>query len=170
MDILQLDILLDLLKFREITLFHSLVSTLDKKTKVEKKNPFEVLMFEVSDNVQNLAQTYGERQALQFCIQTLSQVKCGITQRVFEVIFKIFAADMIIRDLGFYMTAGVINQTAGKSILSAYNGLIKDLAASSNDVIESLNVPTHALYTPIVGDYVKYNEVPHYGEVINAKL
>ena len=61
MDILQLDILLDLLKFREITLFHSLVSTLDKKTKVEKKNPFEVLMFEVSDNVQNLAQAYGER-------------------------------------------------------------------------------------------------------------
>ena len=69
MDVLQLEYLLDFLKFREIMLFKQLTTTLSKRTKEDKANPFEVLMFEVSDNVQNLAQAYGERQALEFCIE-----------------------------------------------------------------------------------------------------
>lgn len=64
----DLNVLLDLLKFREITLFKSLVATLDQRCKVEKANQFEVLQYEVSDNVQALAQAYGERQALEFCL------------------------------------------------------------------------------------------------------
>ena len=48
--------------------------------------------------------------------------------------------------------------------------MIKDLAKNSNTIIENMNVPSHALHTPIIGDYVKYNEGHHYGEVINAKL
>ena len=68
MDILQLDILLNLHKYRELTLFRKLTTTLEKRTKQDKANPFEVLMFEVSDLVQSLAQAYGERQALDFCI------------------------------------------------------------------------------------------------------
>jgi hypothetical protein len=33
-----------------------------------------------------------------------------------------------------------------------------------------MNVPVNALHTPIVGDYVKYNEGNYRGEVVNAKL
>jgi len=33
-------------------------------------------MFEVSDDMQNLAYSYGERQALQFCIDQLEKIKC----------------------------------------------------------------------------------------------
>jgi len=51
MDILQLDYLLDLLKYRELTLFRQLTSYLHKRTKEDKGNPFEVLMFESSDMV-----------------------------------------------------------------------------------------------------------------------
>jgi hypothetical protein len=48
--------------------------------------------------------------------------------------------------------------------------MIKDLAPHTLDIIESLNVPTHALHTPIAGNYIKYNEEQHFGEVVNAKL
>lgn len=51
-----------------------------------------------------------------------------------------------------------------------FNSLIKDVAHVANDIIESFNIPTHALYTPIVGDYVKYNETANFGEVYGAKL
>ena len=61
MDVIQLDILLNLHKYREIVLFKKLTTTLEKRTKQDKANPFEVLMFEVSDLVQSLAQAYGER-------------------------------------------------------------------------------------------------------------
>ena len=77
---------------------------------------------------------------------------------------------MIQRDLGFYLTHGVVSAIAAKSLPESFNQLIKVLAKHTPAVIESLNVPTHALHTPIVGDYVKYNEQAHLGEVVNAKL
>jgi hypothetical protein len=86
------------------------------------------------------------------------------------VIFKIFAADIVLKELGFYLGHQVVSQAAGKAFLGALPPLVKTLAKSTSDVIESLNVPVHALHTPIVGDYVKYNEQPHMGEVLNAKL
>ena len=63
-----------------------------------------------------------------------------------------------------------MSQDAAKNLVSSFNPLIKELAKNTSDVIESLNVPVHALHTPIATDYIKYNEQPHYGEVINAKL
>ena len=76
-NIIELAILLDLLKYREVTLFRELMTTIEKKTKQDKKPQFEVLMFEVSDIIQNLAQAYGERQVLEFCIELLKSVKCS---------------------------------------------------------------------------------------------
>jgi len=37
-NIISLDIILDLLKFKEITYFKNLISTIEKETKVNKKN------------------------------------------------------------------------------------------------------------------------------------
>jgi len=51
MDVIQIDILLDLHKYREISLFRKLTTTLEKRTKQDKANPFEVLMFDLSDLV-----------------------------------------------------------------------------------------------------------------------
>ena len=78
--------------------------------------------------------------------------------------------DNIVRDLGFYMPEGVLSQLAGASAIASINGMVKELAKNCGEILESMNVPTHALYTPIIGDYIKYNEKPHDGEVFNAKL
>lgn len=127
-------------------------------------------MFEVSDLVQSLAQAYGERQALEFCIQQLSETKCAGVKKNFETLFKLYAVENVVRDLGFYISEGVVSQTAGASAMSSISSIVKEIAKSCGDILDSLNVPTHALYTPIIGDYVKYNEKPHYGEVFDAKL
>ena len=74
------------------------------------------------------------------------------------------------RDLGFYLSEGVIGEIASKSILKAMPSMIKELAKKTNSIIENMNVPIHALHTPIITDYVKYNEGHHLGEVVNAKL
>jgi hypothetical protein len=66
-------------------------------------------MFEVSDLVQTLAQAYGERQALEFCIQQLSEIKCAGVKRNFETLFKLYATENIVRDLGFYVSEGVVS-------------------------------------------------------------
>ena len=170
MDVLQLDYILDLLKYRELTLFRQLTTFLQKRTKEDKANSFEVLMFESSDLVQNLAQAYGERQALQFCIDSLATMKCGGVKATFELIFKIYAVDIILRDLGFYLAEGIISQVAALGATKAMPELIKELAKKTGPIIENMNVPVHALHTPIISDYVKYNEGHHLGEVVQAKL
>lgn len=170
MDVLQLDYILDLLKYRELTLFRQLTTFLHKRTKEDKANPFEVLMYESSDLVQNLAQAYGERQALQFCIESLASMKCGGVKATFALIFKIFAVDIILRDLGFYIADGILCQVAAEGATKAMPEMIKELAKKTGPIIENMNVPVHALHTPIISDYVKYNEGHHLGEVVQAKL
>ncbi len=91
-------------------------------------------------------------------------------KRNFESLFKLYAVENIVRDLGFYISEGVVSQTAGASAISSISTLVKEIAKSCADILDSLNVPTHALHTPIISDYVKYNEKPHYGEVFDAKL
>ena len=51
-----------------------------------------------------------------------------------------------------------------------YNDLIKVAANDINMIVDSLNIPVHALKVPIAKDYIKYNSYPNYGEVVNAKL
>ena len=107
---------------------------------------------------------------MQFCIDQLDQIRCPETKKTYELIFRVFGLDIIIRELGFFLTQGVIGLIAAKNLAEVQNSLIKKLAELAPRIIESMNVPTHALYTPIAADYVKYNETPQYGEVVNAKL
>ncbi|CDW91262.1 acyl-oxidase [Stylonychia lemnae] len=169
-DITSLETLLDLLKFREIYNFNSLVQQIQHKTKTEKKPQFNVLMFEVSDIIQNLSTSYGERQAMQFCIDKLAQISHVPTKQTFELIFRIYGIDSVLRESGFYLSEGVVSAQAVKNAHGSLIKLIKDLAVITPDIIENMNVPVHALHTPIAGDYVKYNEEPYFGEVVNAKL
>ncbi len=113
---------------------------------------------------------YGERQTLTYSLDVLSSIICPKTQQIFDVIFRIYALDIVLKDLGFFMSYGVVNAHAAKIAQDTFTQLIKTLAVFTPDIIESMNVPTHALYTPIAGDYIKFNESPNYGEVVNAKL
>lgn len=88
----------------------------------------------------------------------LDKVKCPHARGIFETMFRVYAIDVVIRDLGFYIQEGVINTIAAKKSFEIKNTLIKQLAVMIPVIIESMNVPTHALYTPIAGDYIKYNE------------
>jgi len=107
---------------------------------------------------------------MQFCIEKLAKITHVQTRQAFELIFRIYGIDAVLRESGFYLTEGVVSAQAVKNAHASLTKLVKDLAAVTPDVLDSLNVPVHALHTPIAGDYVKYNEQPYYGEVVNAKL
>jgi hypothetical protein len=49
LDPTTLDILLNLLKFREITLYNEMMKTINDKAKNEKKNQYQIFFFEISD-------------------------------------------------------------------------------------------------------------------------
>lgn len=47
---------------------------------------------------------------------------------------------------------------------------MKEAALNIDNIIESLNIPVQAVYSPIAKDYVLYNQKSYEGEVINAKM
>jgi acyl-CoA oxidase len=159
----------DFLRFREVRLFEKLTQSIQTLTK-QGKSQYQIFFYEISDNIQDLALAYGERRTLEECIEVLSQIKDAGTKKVLETIFRVFGVDILKRDQGFYMAEGALSVKQGRNLPNMLNYLVKELAKVATDVIESLNVPVHALYAPIAGDYIKYNATPNYGEVVNAKL
>lgn len=51
-----------------------------------------------------------------------------------------------------------------------YNDLIKVAAKDVDLIVNSLNIPVHALKVPIAKDYIAFNSYANLGEVVGAKL
>ena len=168
-EISDLRTLLDLLKFREVMLFEKLMK--DTKDKLKSgKSKYEVLMRETSDSMQELAQAYGERVAMEYCMERLANIQNAQNKKVLTTVFQLFALDMIDRDLHHYILYGVVNNSAASKVQATKFALVKQLAPNVNDLFDCMSIPKHALYAPIAGDYVKYNASPNYGEIVGAKL
>lgn len=127
-------------------------------------------MRETSDNMQNLANIYGERHCLEYCIAQLDKLESAENKRLLTLVFRLYASDVVYRDMSFYMIEGVLSKEAAKNLTETRLKLIKEVAAHCNDLLDCMSIPKHALYAPISNDYVKYNASPNLGEVIGAKM
>ena len=168
-DVSQLDVLVDLLRFRERTLFERLANSIKQLTK-EGKSQYNILMRETSNNMQDLAMAYGERLCVESCLRSLTSFKNAENKKLMTEVFRLFAIDAVKRELGFYLISKAVNAKAAKTLLLAEISVIKSLASKIDALLEVLNVPKHALYVPIAADFVEYYAHPNYGEVHGAKL
>ena len=84
--------------------------------------------------------------------------------------FLLFGWEVIIRDMPMFLLQDWICPQLAKEFRLIYNDKIKEAANDVDKIVNSLNVPKHAIFAPIANDYVKYNDQPYYGEVINAKM
>jgi len=125
-------------------------------------------MRETSDNMQELAQTYGERTCMEYCIQTLGKMKNQENQRLMTKIFRLFAIECLRRDLAWYLIQGVISKQALSALTPTRHQLISDIALKASDILDCLSIAKDALYVPIAADYMKYNASPNHGEIIGA--
>jgi acyl-CoA oxidase len=166
-DVTGLGALLDILKFREVTLYTQLI---EKQKELAHLGGYQVLMRETSEVMQNLAMAYGERHTLEHCINTLSKLSCPKNKEVMTRVFTLFGCELVFRDTGFYMIQGIISAQAAIHLDKERIMLIKSVALDVDDLLDCMNIAKHALYAPIAQDYVKYNSVPNFGEVIGAKM
>jgi len=167
-DVTQLDVLADLLRFREKELYAQLMTKMAVLAK-NGKTTFQILMQEVSDPIQDLSMAYGERKTIEACLDFLNKLKNAENKRVMTIAFQIFAIDVLKNDLGFFMARGSINKGAAKHMVSHQNTLIKELSKNIDGIIGSFNVPLEALHVPIAEDYEKYFAKPNFGEVVVEK-
>ena len=52
------------------------------------KSQYQIMMREVSDTIQDLAMAYGERHAIEACVNFLSLVKNTENKKLMEVVFR----------------------------------------------------------------------------------
>jgi len=62
-----------------------------------------------------------------------------------------------------FVMEGWLSHDLCKELKTLYNDLIKVAAKDVNVIVDSLNVPVHALTVPISKDYVKFNSYANYG-------
>jgi len=127
-------------------------------------------MKHTSDVMQNLAQAFGERTTLEYCVKSLGGLKNQENKKLMATVYRLFACDTVHRDLGFYMVKGVMTPASAKNLESTRLALVKEVAGHTDFLMNSMNIPKHALYAPIAGDYERYNSAPNYGEIVGSKL
>lgn len=128
------------------------------------------MMREMSDTIQDLAMAYGERNTIEACSVFLSNLKNTGNKKVMDIVFRVFAIDILKRDLGFYLVNGAVSRGAAKNMIELQNVLIKDMASNVDSLIGSLNVPIDQLHVPIATDFEKYYASENFGEVTNARM
>lgn len=166
----QLETIQNLLRRREASLYNALVNKMGD-LRSNGKSPYDILMKHVSDEMQDLATSYGERIAMEQSILAVNtKLQNPDYKRILSTHFKIYGIEVILNNLGFFLSEEAISVDAAKQLREKYRELIREAAQSIDTIINNLNVPVHALHTPIAGDYVKYNEKPYNGEVLKAKL
>lgn len=164
MDVTQLDVLADLLRFRERELYGMLMSKMGALAK-QGKDQFQIMMHEVSDTIQDLAMAYGERNTIEQCILFVSQLQNAENKRVMTIAFQVFAIDIIKSELGFFMVRKAISKLAATNMIEHQQILIKEMSKNIDGILGSFNVPFESLHVPIAEDYEKYFATPNFGEV-----
>lgn len=107
------------------------------------------MMTEVSDNIQDLAMAYGERQAMEAGLVFIEKLKNAENKKIMTIVFQIFAIDILKNDLGFFMVRGAISKQAAKSMIEHQNNLIKEMSKNVEGLMASFNVPFESLHVPI---------------------
>ena len=131
---------------------HKLDTLLTKMTNLKGagKSNYDILMYETSDEIQELANAYGEKLAMLNSVSGLE--KLTKSRPIIHNYILLFAWDVILRELSTFILEGWITPELAKELRHHYNQLIKVAAKDVSTVIESFNVPVHALKVPIAKD------------------
>ena len=115
-------------------------------------------MFEVNEDIQSLAEAFGERYFLQNAYREYEQCKHTGTKTLLAQSLKLHMVDRIIQTLPFYMLQGTINDQLAKRISTSFDQTVKDFLPHVNDSIYAFELfknPT--MHNVMSRDYVRFN-------------
>jgi acyl-CoA oxidase len=91
-------------------------------------------------------------------------------RKIFTLLTRIYGYDLFTREIGFFVTRGLISVETAQGLEARLNDGIKELAPSALKIVESFGIPEHTVRAPIAQDYEKYQEGKYEGEYPEAKL
>ena len=152
---------LGLFKLRERVLLNNLAYAIHK---AGKRNLFSTWMLEQSDQIQQLANAYGQRLALQESVAVVKESK-GVISEMLGRLLSVFAITEIKDDSGFFLSQGVISLKQYRKLEKELNLLNSQLAGHALDLTNGFGIPDWMHHEPIANDWEKYNTHENNGEL-----
>jgi len=138
-DVTQPDVLHDLFVFRQRTLLAGLLKKQKDYAKAGKSS-YEILLRLTSDNMQELAYSYGQRLTMQACINNINKIQNPEAKQLMTSVFRLYGISEIKDDLGFYMMHGGISPAASANMHNTYLKLVREVAQNVDSLIECMNI------------------------------
>ena len=107
----------------------------------QQQSFYEVWTNEISDNIQNLAEAYGERICLESALKRVTQAQNPKLKNVLEKIIRLHCITYLKKNLGYYLGNGLISQKAGNGIDADFQQAVRDILPHVNEILESFNYP-----------------------------
>jgi len=158
-DVTQIDTILNLLKWREI----SRVKELEEKTGEGMQNGksiYDIWTRENNDVVQSIAIAYSERKVFEICVQDIKTKAKSTIQKPLSIALALFGVYLLNKDIGWFLVSESISTVAAKNLNATYKQLIKQFHPYALDLVNSFGIPEHLLTAPVAQDYVEFNKLP----------
>lgn len=154
-----IEVMSNLIYYREQAQVKSMGKLMQKKIMEEGKPFFDVWMYEVSDDIQNLATAFAERWVLEQAIAARdAMTDCPKAQVVLDKVIYLHCINEIKKNLGWFMTEGCIGQEAALEVPTLFEKAVKDYVPHMNTCVEALGVVQQKhLIGPVARDYVAFN-------------
>jgi acyl-CoA oxidase len=134
------EILRDLIYYRESFEIKSISKILQKKVFEEEQKFFDVWMSSVNDDIQNLAEAFGERYFLQAAWAKYEQAAIGSSvKNLLRQILKMHMIFYLQTNLGWYLTNDIISIDGAKNINDAFPKTVKEFVPHVNSCLEAFN-------------------------------
>jgi len=151
----------NLVYFREHAEIKSMMALLQKKMLEEGNSYFDTWMYMVSDEIQDLAQAFGERYMLQGAIKNWEACKHAGTKQLLEKAIYLHMLALVRENSGWYLMNDIISAKAAQNLDLEHDKAVKDFVPHMNTAVEGLglfNIPR--ITGPIARDYVAFNSQP----------
>ena len=124
----------------------------------EGKAFFDIWMYEVSDEIQNLATAFGERFMLEEAIAAMHAMDNENAKVVLAKTIYLHSLWNVKMNIGWYTMHKVVSNEAALELDSLFNQAVKDVVPHMNTLVEALGVSREKhLNAPIARDYVAFN-------------
>ena len=156
-----LETLANLIYYKEQAFIKSMGKLMQKLMMEQGKPFFDVWMYEVSDEIQIMAQAFGERFMLEEAITAMNKMTNAKAKELTEKAIFLHAVTRVRKDLGWYTMNGCISHEAGQELNSVWEKAVKDFLPHMNTTLASMSIIQHKhVQPPIVRDYIAFNAQP----------
>lgn len=160
--IADFETLKNLIYYKEIVEIQSFSKLLQKKIMEDGQAFFDVWMYQVSDEIQSLAEAFGHRYMLQGALQYLADCADVKTKALLTATIRLHMLSLVRQHFSWYLIEGCISEQAAANLEAEYDQAVKEYVPHMNTAVESLGVPENKdRLATIARDYVAFNSQPN---------